>query len=197
MRVAEPRKPAVTSEPLEHDPVAADEGRSRTTIAAWAVAFVALFGAAFFAERLFEPQPASPGGVEVIGARRPTGGQTQKPPAAPEAIPPIQGQPAQPSAARAGAADAAELPAERGMQIYNGILEPALLTAPSQGLLVIEATPPLRGAQLSVDRKALGGPPIKVALSAGTHELAITRGDTTIYRFVSVREGKTGVLREP
>ena len=39
--------------------------------------------------------------------------------------------------------------------------------------------------------------PRKVPLSEGIHELAIRRGDAVSYRFVSVRPGKTWVLREP
>ena len=62
---------------------------------------------------------------------------------------------------------------------------------------MVEAAPLLKDAKVAVDQKELGEPPIKVALSAGTHEVAVTRGDMQIYRFVSVRSGKTMVLREP
>jgi hypothetical protein len=187
----EVRKSGPNPEPKELDPAAADEGRSRSTLAAWAVACLGLFAAAFFAERLLEPQ-ASPKSVESFGARRAVP-VSSPPPLIPRAeksiavpIPSAPTSEAPPSG-----------PAWRGIKIYNGILEPALITAPTDGLLVVESTALLKSAQLAVDGKQMGEPPIKVALSQGTHEVAVTRGDAVIYRYVSVRAGKTMVLREP
>ena len=53
------------STPLSSGIAAAEARGSRSTLAAWAVALLALFGAAFFAERLLEPQGSTH--VEVIG----------------------------------------------------------------------------------------------------------------------------------
>jgi hypothetical protein len=48
-----------------------------------------------------------------------------------------------------------------------------------------------------VDQQKVGALPAKVPLSEGIHELALQRGDAVSYRFLSVRPGKTWVLREP
>ena len=52
-------------------------------------------------------------------------------------------------------------------------------------------------AQLTVDAQRIGVLPAKVALAEGVHELVISRGDRLSYRYVSVRAGKSWVLREP
>ncbi len=182
---------------VESDAAAAEERRSRSTIAAWAVALLSLFAVAFFAERLLEPQRSTH--VEAIG-----GGATQTPEPS-EAVPPADApeeSAPEPSTAAvnppaAPAPEAVVVPQDAGFQIYNGILEPGLITAPNQGLLVVEASARLAGAELSIDQQRVGTVPTKVPLSEGIHELALRRGDAVSYRFVSVRPGKTWVLREP
>jgi hypothetical protein len=191
------RRAARSTEPaIDSDPAAVEARRSRSTLAAWAVALLALFAAAFFAERLLEPQGSTR--VEAIG-----GGAT-KTPAAPAAAPATEassGAPAavapEPSGPAAPANSVLVVPEDSGFQIFNGILEPGLVSAPNQGLLVVEATARLAGAELSVDQQRVGTVPTKLPLSEGIHELAIRRGDAVSYRFVSVRPGKTWVLREP
>ncbi|MFT3922744.1 MAG: response regulator [Myxococcales bacterium] len=182
-----------TEIPHEADLAAAEARRSRSTLAAWAVALLALFAAAFFAERLLEPQESTR--VEVIGGGPSSATGTGVPAQAPGA-PSSSATPPKPTSSAAASASAAlVVPQDSGFQIYNGILEPGLVTSPTQGLVVVEGGAQLAGAELSVDQHVVGTVPAKVPLSEGIHELAIRRGDAVSYRFVSVRPGKTWVLR--
>jgi hypothetical protein len=201
--------PRTTVDPSDvTDPGVVEARRSRSTLAAWAMALLGLFAAAFFAERMLAP-PATPLQVEVIGEHAEQAKPAQPPasqsPVAPSApTPPRAEAPSAPAAERAGASSGAEAqpealgaPRDSGFQIYNGILEPGLVTSPEQGLLVVEASALRPGAQLSVDQQRVGTLPAKMPLSPGIHELALQYGDAVSYRFVSVRSGKTWVLREP
>lgn len=189
--------------PEESHQESAENRRSRSTLLAWVAALVALFAIAFFAERVLEPEASSdrldaigdPSGVEPAKAAAAVPSENAVAQAQDEGTG-AKSNEANPARAKAQTA-ALVLPEDSGFQIYDAILEPTLVNSPEQGLLVVEASPELSGAALLVDQKPVGKLPAKVALSEGIHELAIEHGDATRYRFVSVRPGKTWVLRKP
>jgi hypothetical protein len=155
---------------------AAEARRSRSTLAAWTVALLALGAVAFFVAR----EPAgSDLPVEALGSDSARRGQ-------PSAASPSQAQ--RPS----------QQPIEvDGFAVYEGLLDAAVAVPSDQALLIVEATPALTGATVWLNDRELGAPPQQLALPEGVHELAIKRGDAMSYRFVSVHRGKTWVLRNP
>lgn len=158
---------------------AAEARRSKSTIAAWTVALLALGAVAFFVAR--EPE----GGimpVEAIGASQraePASGVASSPPAPERA------------AGGEGVVDA------NGFAVFDAILESAVKVQPHEALLVVEASSAGAGASVWLDGRELGTPPLEVAIARGDHELAVKRGDAISYRYVSVQPGKTWVLRNP
>jgi CheY-like chemotaxis protein len=195
-RAAEARRSS--SDPRELDAGAAEARSSRGTLWAWTAAFVGLVAVGFVLDRARTPELAAPR-VEAIGAAR--AGVEPEP------------LPAQPSAAEVTPAAPSEAPpalpalephaqpllsgAEGGFEISDRIVDHGVEVAPEQALLVVEAKPGGEGAQLSLDGKPLGALPVKLGVSEGIHELAITRGDSVMYRFLAPRRGSTWLLREP
>jgi CheY-like chemotaxis protein len=164
---------ASLSDASELATAAAEARRSRSTLAAWTVALLALAAVALFAGREGESLGAMPeaiGGAPAPSRPGPPGPRTQ-----------------------GGSLISAE---DNGFAVYDGILDPSV-AAPEQALLVVEATPALADALVIVNDRELGAPPQKLALPEGVHELAIKRGDAISYRFVSVHPGRTWVLRSP
>jgi hypothetical protein len=51
--------------------------------------------------------------------------------------------------------------------------------------------------QLVVGDRAVGTPPLDLALDEGVHELAFKSGDETRYRYVFVREGESRIVPAP
>ena len=191
-----PAGPApVRSDVRELERAAAEARTSRGTLWAWVAAFVLLVGVAFLADRTREPE-AGRARVEAIGAAPSPVAQPVEPatpPQAPAVVPaPAAAEPAAESP-RAGLAMAEE----GGFKIFDRILDDSAKVGPEQALVVVEAGPADDGAQLTIDGKVVGPLPAKAALSEGIHELAITRGDTVTYRFLSPRGGQSWVLREP
>jgi hypothetical protein len=116
------RKQLPSPESSELERTAAEEGRSRTTIAAWGVALLGFFAAAFFAERVLEPQSA-PSQVEVIGAGPASSQRVEAPKSKREApASPVEGAAASAPAGAQGASPlpegaAAVVPEDSGFQI--------------------------------------------------------------------------------
>lgn len=195
----EVRKPPPVETP-EPDPTAAEERRSRTTIVAWAIALSGLCAAAFFAERALGPEIRHDQ-VELIGAHEATGAEPEPglhdETSASVGVAPLEGASIADGKLPSPAAPPTDLPADPAFKEYNGILEPGLVNDPSHGLLLVEAQAAHPAAVLSVSGKELGRLPAKVALPPGVHEIALRVGDAVSYRYVSVRSGKTWVLRGP
>ncbi len=192
---------AAASQSMEPDAMAAiEDRRSRGTIAAWALAMAVLIAVGFWAERASEssgPGPG-PGRLRVVGdphaaskttspsvkdlaSEQASGAPTRGPgPSDPQALP---------------RADLLVAPEDSGFVVHAGILDSAVAVTPQQGLLVVEAAPGAPNAVLTIDERRIGELPAKVALDEGVHELAISRGDRTSYRYLSVRPGKSWVLK--
>jgi CheY-like chemotaxis protein len=202
-----PRRSASDARELERG--AAEARSSRGTLWAWTAAFVALVAIGFLLDRARTPELAAPR-VEAIGGA-PARMKPKPAPLAPEA-PAVEDEAARaapvepsgaplPSAPAPAPALATAQPlvsgAEGGFEISERILDPSVNVAPDQALLVVEAKPGTEGSQLSLDGKALGALPVKLGVSEGIHELAITRGDSVVYRFLAPRRGATWLLREP
>ena len=88
-------------------------------------------------------------------------------------------------------------PEDSGFAVHAGIIDSSVAVTKKQGLLVVEGGPASAGASLAVDEQRVGPLPAKVALAEGVHELAISLGDRTSYRYLSVRAGKSWVLKTP
>jgi len=207
-RPAEVAAPArVRSDPRELDRGAAEARSSRGTLWAWTAAFVALVAVGFLLDRARTPELATPRMEAIGGAREPV--EPEPAPPAPEATvasvePSAAADPAAallPALAVQAATPAAAQPlvsgAEGGFEISDRILDQGVDVAPDQALLVVEAKPGQQGSQLSLDGTPLGTLPVKLGVSEGIHELAITRGDRVMYRFLAPRRGSTWLLREP
>lgn len=69
--------------------------------------------------------------------------------------------------------------------------------ARDQGLLVIEHVGPELPADLEVDGRPMGKPPLVLAVAAGTHPLLVTQGQVTIARELRVHAGRTHVILLP
>jgi DNA-binding response OmpR family regulator len=150
----------------------AEARRSRSTIAAWSVALLALGVVGVLVAR--EP------GTDTVAVEAIGGPAAEPTPVAPALAP----------------APAAPIQDSQGLVLYDEIRD-GVSVAPDQGLVIVEAVGTLLGATVWVDERLLGTPPLRTALPAGVHELAIKRGDAMSYRFVTVHPGKTWVLRDP
>jgi DNA-binding response OmpR family regulator len=158
---------------------AAEDRRSRGTLAAWALALLALAAVGFFFAREEDGSaaPEALGGSPLsVGAGKPAGEELL------------------PARHKGGSLISAE---DNGFAVYDGILERGLTVPQGHALLVVEATPALADALVFVNDRELGQPPQSLSLPEGVHELAIKRGDAISYRFVSVHPGRTWVLRSP
>jgi hypothetical protein len=207
---ASERTGRVPSDARELERSAAEARSSRGTLWAWTGAFVALVAVGFLLDRARTPPLTMPR-VEAIGAsperavRSPApapGELTQAQPVQAQASVPQPESPATEPAAPEGSAQPAARAqlvsgAEAGFEISEGIADRSVQVAPDQALLMVEARPGADGSQLSLDGRALGPLPVKLGVSEGIHELAITRGDTVMYRFLAPRRGSTWLLREP
>jgi CheY-like chemotaxis protein len=203
-RPSEPASAQRNTDMRELERAAAEARSSRGTIWAWTAGFVALVAIGFLAGRAREAQKEPR--LEAIGvapqqeakpAIKPSApaAPSQEKPTAP-ALPPAADQPAQPALppARAAGLVTAE---EGGFQIFDHILDEGVAVAPTEALLVVQGNGRGAASALSIDGKPIGALPAKTALSEGMHELAIARGDSVTYRFVSTRRGRTWLLREP
>ena len=193
---------AAAAESAEPDPMAIEDRRSRGTLIGWAAAVALLFAVGFWLERASETDDPGPGRLRVVGdphSPAPATGQksraepmTAKPNAPASAV--STGTNDDPALARA---DVLVAPEDSGFAVHAGIIDPNVNVTPKQGLLVVEGGPGSAGASLAVDEQRVGLLPAKIALSEGVHELAISLGDRTSYRYLSVRAGKSWVLKTP
>jgi hypothetical protein len=208
--------PTRPTDARELERAAAEARSSRGTLWAWTAGFAALVAIGFLAGRAREAQKEPR--LEAIGvtpaqeapaAHAVTGPPSEAAPV-PGAAPPASAsqlttasQQALPSTENTATAPLPQRPSslisaeEGGFQIFDRILDEGVNVAPHEALLVVPG--PARGVQgtLSIDGKLLGPLPAKSALSEGMHELAIARGDSVTYRFLSARRGRTWRLREP
>jgi CheY-like chemotaxis protein len=186
------------SDARELDPGAAEARSSRGTLWAWTAAFVALVALGFLLDRARTPELVAPR-VEAIGTAHERVQPAASAPA--ETAGAALAEPAEPAPPSAGALAAPTQPlvsgAQAGFEIVDRIVDRGVDVAPDQALLVVDAKPDVDGAQLALDGRALGALPAKLGVSEGIHELAITRGDSVVYRFLSPRRGTTWLLREP
>jgi hypothetical protein len=67
------------------------------------------------------------------------------------------------------------------------------VVAPEPGMLTVETTP--AGSQVYVDDELKGKTPLTIPVSAGKHELKLTRRGLTYEKSIAVEEGKTRVER--
>lgn len=193
-------EPPTSTPPSSAPAPAAEESQGRLALWGWIAALLALGAVGFVVERVFEPNNVETGQPRAFGAAnepQPQPAQEQ-PPAAVEQEPPgpapttleVDLEPVDQG-------NAAVTPAASGFEIYEGILDPQVPIQQDQGLLVVEAAKDGAPVALSVGDKPVGSLPAKVPLSEGIHELVLKRGDSLSFRFLSVRPGKTWILRNP
>jgi CheY-like chemotaxis protein len=180
----------VMADPPEPDVRSAEEKRSRSTLWAWVAALMTLFVLAFLAERGLDSSGPT-GSIQAIGEHG-TG------------ILPVVEQPAAPgpqaeSATTESAADELRAlprsnvmvaPEDSGFEIFEGIIDPVVVTTSSQGLLIVEVPSAVAG-RVSIDGGKAMTLPARVPLEQGVHELSIVQGDRISYRYVSIRPGRT------
>jgi hypothetical protein len=199
-RASQPSAAPRNSDTRELERAAAEARSSRGTLWAWTAGFLALVAIGFLADRAREAQKEPR--LEAIGVAPEQSAQakpamaTPAPAAVSQAVLPSPDKVAEPLPlpARASGLVSAE---EGGFQIFDRILDEGVAVAPTEALLVVQGRARGAASTLSIDGKPVGSLPAKTALSEGMHELAIARGDSVTYRFLSTRRGRTWLLREP
>lgn len=183
-----------SADPPDPDVRGAEEKRSRSTLWAWVAALVTLFALAFFAERGLEPA-GSTGSIQAIGEHGSRNGRSSQ-------TAPAHSSPVVTETAAAGSdgatgapralprSNATVAPEDSGFEVFEGVIDPAVVTTSSQGLLIVEGNPDVPSA-LSIDGASALRLPARVPVEQGVHELSITQGDRISFRYVSVRPGKT------